>query len=686
MRVATDIGGTFTDLVYINGGGEVGLAKTPTTPASFADGVNHALDKALPDADAAEQVEQFVHGSTIVINALTERKGSPTALITTKGFRDVLDIGRSNRPDLYNLRYRKPEPYVERYLRFEVTERVDYEGNILVPLVASDLEPIVGSLRQHGVSNVAICFLHAYANPANEELCARLLADACPDLFITMSHTVTREWREYERTSTAVLNAYVQDVVGLYIGRLEDDLRVRGVTASLRVMQSNGGTASFAQARRTPITLIESGPVGGVMGAAAVGHLIGQRNIITLDIGGTTAKSSLIEDGDVKTTTDYYIDRTPETAGHPVKVPAVDIVEIGAGGGSIAWFNDVGALRIGPRSAGAVPGPACYPNGGSDPTVTDANVVVGRMNPSYLLGGDLPISLARARTAMQTIASRLDVTIEAAARGVIRLANANLVNAIKLVSVRRGYDPREFAIVAFGGGGPMHAAFVASQLEIGRIIIPIAPAHFSAWGMLTTDLKADWVRTQVMQSSADSAPALADTWRDLHTQAVEHFAAEGIDEAALRFVRFADMRYLGQEHTVKVPILAESPTVEAVKEVEERFHNSHERTYTFRLGNHPVQYVTCYLTAFVPAHETTPHMSAQLFADTADATASRLVDFDEFGRCETPVLQRASLSLGSVGEGPLVIEEEAAVTVVPPSYSASLDQWGNIVIERGTLS
>ncbi|MFV2043636.1 MAG: hydantoinase/oxoprolinase family protein, partial [Anaerolineales bacterium] len=495
VRLATDIGGTFTDMVaFDERTGRVELGKAASTPNDLAQGI---LDSIADAPVNLAEANYFVHGCTVVINAITERSGAKTALVTTAGFRDVLEIGRGNRPDMYNLRFKKPVPFVPRHLRFEVRERVNHRGEVLTPIHIEDLDPIVARCRADGVEAIAICLLHSYSNPEHEQHLVAALSEQLPGIAVTASHDITQEWREYERTSTVVLNAYVMPAVQHYLDRVQTAVSERGLTRQLHVMQSNGGTASFAMARQRPIHLIESGPVAGVSGAAVVGRAIGEPNVISLDIGGTTAKCSLIEGGEPKTTTEYRVEWTPLFPGYPVKTSVVDIVEIGAGGGSIAWFEEGEVLRVGPKSAGAEPGPACYGKGGSAPTVTDAKLVAGVINANNFLGGKVQLYPDLARQALEPIALRLGTTVESAANGVIRMVNSNMTEALKLVSVRRGYDPRDFALVAFGGGGAMHAAALAEELQLKKVIIPTNPAHFSAWGMLVTQPRVDVVRTRV---------------------------------------------------------------------------------------------------------------------------------------------------------------------------------------------
>lgn len=675
MRLATDIGGTFTDLVYVDSEtGSIGLAKSSSTPPEFAEGIIDAIEKS--DLDSAG-VEHFVHGTTVVINALTERNGARTALVTTEGCRDVLEIGRANRPDIYNLRFRKQPTFVPRHLRFEITERVNYKGEIVTPVDESQIEGLAQAIQRAEADAVAVVFLHSYANPDHEQLVASRLRDRLPNVLVTPSSDITREWREYERTSTAVLNAYVQPTAASYLASLQDRLREQGIVAPLSVMKSNGGTATFEMSAAQPIHMVESGPVGGVIGAAAVGDQIGNRNLITLDIGGTTAKCSLIEEGEVKVTTEYRIERDAISAGYPIKVPVVDIVEIGAGGGSIAWVDAGGALKIGPRSAGARPGPACYGTSGTEPTVTDANLIAGRINPNYFLGGEINLDVSLAEKAHQPIADALGVSVRDAALGVIRLANSNMINALKLVSVRRGHDPRDFTLVAFGGGGAMHAAALAHELHIGEVIVPVAPGHFSAWGMLVSDAAQDFIRTLLTTSSEDRRDRIEAMFTGLTDEASEFFRA--VDpEDSMTMVRNLDMRYHGQEHTVRVPV-PDGPI--EIGPINDLFHELHERAYTFQLDSQ-VEIVNFHLTAIVPVDKPRLVRPSPVTGVSAEKGV-REVDYDELGRHSSQVFERSALGGDQVVSGPAIIEEEASTTVVYPGMTARLDEIGNIVIDTG---
>jgi N-methylhydantoinase A len=680
MRIASDIGGTFTDLVYIDEKtGAIGVTKSSSTPKDFAIGVLDTLRKAEADARGTTF---FVHGSTVIINALTERKGVKTGLITTKGFRDVLEITRANRPDLYNLYYTKPKPFVPRYLRREVAERVNYKGEVLTPLNSDDVYREVEILRAEGVEAIAVCFIHSYANPRHEIECGEIIRYVAPDIPITLSHQITQEWREYERTSTAVLNSYVHPIAHAYLDNLQGNLVEMGMDSQvLHVMQSNGGSATFEMGKAAPINLVESGPVAGIIGAAYIGEQIGESNVIGLDIGGTTAKTSLVENGAPRITTEYRIEHRRDYAGYPILAPTIDIVEIGAGGGSIAWIDKAGALRVGPVSAGADPGPACYGWGGDQPTVTDANVLAGRINPDYFLGGEIPLDVRKAEAAMRPIAEAFKVSIEEAAMGVIRIADANMINALKLVSVRRGYDPRDFVLVAFGGGGAMHAGALMRELRVKKVIIPTEPAVFSAWGMLMTDLRRDYIRTQIVRTDQVAPEHLDAIYTEMEAQARQDLAAEHVAKGEMEIQRFADMRYKGQEHTVKVPLPAGRITDRVIPGINERFHALHEQSYTFRLDT-PVELVNYHVTALgrVKKPEIIKLNGGRGTLDEA-RKGTRQVNFDELGFQVAAIYERSLLPVGVAIKGPAVVEEPASTTVVFPDQQLTIDEYGFLHIE-----
>jgi N-methylhydantoinase A len=673
-RVATDIGGTFTDLVaFDDESGALTVSKASTTPADLPAGVLDAIAAAGVGLDG---VRELVHGTTVVINALTERRGARTALITTKGFRDVLEIARGNRPDMYNLVSRKPPPFVRRRYRFEVRERVDRLGNVLVPLDLGDVQAAVEACRHEGVEAVAVCLLHAYAHPAHEQAIREALTQALAGVPVSISSDITREWREYERSSTTVLNAYVQPTVERYLDSLELRLRDGGLSSPPRIVQSNGGTTSVQAARRRPINLVESGPAAGVIGAARLGERIGEPNVLYLDIGGTTAKCSLIEDGQPKTTTEYRIEWRPDYAGYPVLVPVVDIVEIGAGGGSIAWIDDGGSIRVGPRSAGAVPGPACYGGGGADPTVTDAKLAAGVLDPEYFLGGRVRLRPELAERALRSLGEAPGLGPGELANGIIRLVNANMISALKLVSVRRGYDPRDFVLVAGGGGGPMHAAALGAELQVKRVVVPPHSGVFSAWGMGLAEARADAAQTRVLALSPAAAEALDGVFALLERTAATELIDQGIATDAIRIERSADMRYRGQEHAVRVPVEAGAVSPHRV---EEEFHGLHRQKFTFDLEGDPVEVVTCHVSAFGGGHD--PTGQTAIPPGTAPAPKGRRqVDFDADGIHEALVFHRPALPPGFEARGPLVVEDETTTALVHPGQTLEVDEAANLVI------
>ena len=518
FRAASDVGGTFTDLVYYRvdtGTGacaEVQSVKTDTTPPDFETGVMAAMEKAgLSPADLAF----FAHGSTLVINALTEKKGVRTALITTKGFRDILELARGNRPDLFNFNFRKPRPFVERYLRTELDERVNYKGEVQKAVCLSSLPALLEFFKAEGVEAIAVSFLHSYLNPENEIRAAAQIKTLWPDVSVLASHQISREWREYERTSTTVLAAFVHPVAKKYIESLERRLFAGGFTGTPYMMQSNGGIATMEAARSNPIAMVESGPASGIFAAASLGNNIGEENLIVLDIGGTTAKCALVENGEIRITMEYHINRDRKMPGYPIQTPVTELVEIGNGGGSIAWIDEGNRLHVGPQSAGALPGPASYGKGGTRVTTTDANLVLGRIDPDSFVGGTVQPDRDAVNAAFKPLQDRLGMTRDELARGVLRVANSNMTNALRLVSTNKGHDPRDFTLVAFGGGGALHALDLAEELQVRRVIVPVNSAVFSAWGMLLTDLRRDYLQTCPLALEPGNADKLAQVFNAL---------------------------------------------------------------------------------------------------------------------------------------------------------------------------
>ncbi|MBY0155626.1 hydantoinase/oxoprolinase family protein [Cytobacillus firmus] len=679
MRVATDIGGTFTDLVYVNDEGEIGVAKSHTTPPNFEKGVIDVIEKSEIDQTA---IKTFIHGTTVIINALTERKGVRTGLITTKGFRDVLDIARGNRPDLFNVRYEKPVPFVERYLRQEVEERLNYKGEVLTPLNKEQLSAVINYFKEQKVEAIAVAYLHSYVNPVHEIETVELIKKLWPEAAVTASYEVTKEWREYERTSTTVLNSYVKPIAATYVNRLHNKLVENKTDSQNYIMQSNGGTTTFNSAKQTPINMVESGPVAGIYGAAVLGEILNEKNIIAFDIGGTTAKCSLINQGEVKVSTDYFIEKNERSAGYPIKVPVVDIVEIGNGGGSIAWIDGAGSLKVGPQSAGALPGPVAYGQGGTEPTTTDANLITGRLSPENF---DYEVDLDKVKAAIkEKVADHFGMTVEEAALGIIRIANSNMLNALKLISVRKGHNPREFSLVAFGGGGSMHAPALAKELGVKKVIVPVASSVFSAWGMLMTDLRHDYIQTYIRRINELNPIELNKEWNSIEVQALKQYQEEGVSEEKVLFTRFADIRYLGQEHTVKVPVPNGEWSDETLKEVVKRFGDLHEQHYTFKLEGTPAEIVNLHLTAFGKVLKPKMKKINSINSNIQEAyKETRPVYFEEEGWVETKVYSRSLFGKGMEVSGPAIVEEQSASTVIYPGQSLTVDEYGNLIIETG---
>ena len=683
IRVATDVGGTFTDLVcfetnHLTGESRIITAKSDTTPPNFEQGVLDVLAKG--GVDPAE-VDFLAHGTTVVINALTERKGVKVGLITTEGFRDSLEIARGNRPDFFNLSYVKPKPFVPRYLRRELPGRITYNGVELKPLDLDGLPAILADFRAEGVEAVAICFLHSYADTAHERAAMEAVQKLWPGVAVVSSHQITREWREYERASTAVLSAYVQPSAERYLSRLATGLREKGFKHSPYIMQSNCGVDSLESVARIPITMVESGPASGFWGAAELGKLIGEPNVLALDIGGTTAKCSLIENGEVKIKTDYWIERDRTSSGYPIMVPVVDLVEIGNGGGSIAWVDDFAKLHVGPRSAGAQPGPAAYGRGGTQATTTDANLWLGRINRDYFCGGDIVADMQAAEAALADVAGKLGVSIDEAARGIIRIANNNMVNALKLVSLNRGHDPRDFTLVAFGGGGAMHGVALAGELGVGKVVVPAGASVFSAWGMMMSDLRRDYFVTRLADLKTGAAVGIEGLFTETEARALGQFSGEDIGADRVKFLRYGKFRYQNQEHTTEVLIPEGLITDERLAQIEASFHETYEREYTYRLKA-PVEMVGIHLVAAAEVGKLKMRQreGSGAGADTA-LKGHRDVDYALEGVHRAAIYNGEKLEPGMTFTGPAIVEDPGTTIVVHPGNRVSVDGFGNVHIQ-----
>ena len=683
-RIATDVGGTFTDLVAIESGPngmKITTAKSDTTPPNFEVGVLNVMEKV--GINPAE-VDFLVHGTTVVINALTERKGVKVGLITTEGFRDTLEIARGNRPDFFNLHYEKPEPFVPRYLRAEVPGRMTYQGAERTPLDLTQLPSVLKGFKSEGVEAVAICLLHSYANTLHEEAVLAEVFRLWPEVSVVASHQITREWREYERTNTAVLSAYVQPIATRYLGKLDKGLKAQGLKQSPYIMQSNCGVDSLAATAAVPITMVESGPASGFWGAAELGKLIGEPDILALDIGGTTAKCSLIEGGEVRIMTDYWIERSRKSAGYPIMVPVVDLVEIGNGGGSIAWVDDFDKLHVGPQSSGAVPGPAAYGKGGTSATTTDANLWMGRINCDYFCGGELTADMSGTEAALKAVGDKLGVGVDEAAQGIVRIANNNMVNALKLVSLNRGHDTRDFTLLAFGGGGAMHAVALGQELQVRKVVVPAAASVFSAWGMMMSDLRRDYFVTQLADLSEGAGARIEGVFAAAESKSRATFESEGVDGAKVSFLRYGKLRYQNQEHTTEV-LLGNDVTDQSLIKITQDFHNAYEREYTYRLEA-PVEMVGIHLVARaeVGKLEMVPAQLGDKDASVA-VKGTRIVDYALEGKHEAVIYDGDKLMPGMEFIGPAVVEDSGTTIVIHPENEVSLDAYRNIhiVLEGG---
>lgn len=683
VRVATDVGGTFTDLVYfesdpVTGQQTIRTAKVDTTPPNFAQGILNVIRKARV---TLSQVDFLAHGTTVVINALTERRGVKTALITTRGFRDILEIARANRPDYFNLKWVKPAPFVPRYLRLEVAGRLCTDGREREPLALDELPAMIEGLRADGVEAIAICLLHAYANPSHEQAVLNEVKRLWPEVSVVASHQITREWREYERTSTTALSAYVQPIAARYLDELEAGLRSEGYQAPLYIMQSNCGVDSVAHARDIPITMVESGPASGFWAAAELGRLIDEPNLLGLDIGGTTAKCALIRNGQVAIKTDYWIERDRINAGYPIMVPVVDLVEIGNGGGSIAWVDAFDKLHVGPQSAGAVPGPAAYGQGGTEITTTDANLALGRINTQYFCGGEVSADVKAVAQGFNALSERLQLPADEIARGVIRLANNNMVNALKLVSLSRGHDPRELTLMAFGGGGALHAVALAQELGVKKVIVPRGASVFSAWGMTLSDLRRDLFINRFVDTTQSQALEHTQAFlEELVASAREQFTAEAVPPERVELQVHCKLRYQNQEHSVEVPLGLDERLDSDWKHIAQRFHTLYEQHYTYRLEA-PLEIVGFHLVAVAQIDKLIPQ-ALPVTGRTIDAArkGQRQVDYATDGIHEAAIYDYALLEPYMCFDGPAVIEDAGTTVVVHPHNHVLVDRLGNLHI------
>ena len=690
LRVGVDIGGTFTDVVLMGPDGLRAWTKVSSTTADYSRGIIQGLESLLaPMGPPAPALSDIVHATTVATNAILEGKGARTGLITTAGFRDVLEIRRLRMARLYDLRWQPPPPLVPRALRMEVDERLDVQGQVIRPLDEASARRAIARLVDAGVQTVAVVLLHSYRNPRHETRLGELLHELAPHVTVSLSSRVLAEIGEYERTSTTAINAFIAPVIRTYLASLQRALAQRGLGAPVFVMQSAGGMMTAAQAAERPVHVIESGPAAGVMGAASLAATMQVPNVITLDMGGTTAKASVIEDGRITRTHDYEVGggishsaRLQSGGGYALRAPAVDLAEVGAGGGSIAWIDPAGALRVGPQSAGAEPGPACYDLGGADPTLTDANVALGYLHPTHLLGGSLPIKAGLAhRTITDRIAAPLGVSLREASYGIYRLAVSHMSRAVRAVTVERGRTPADFTLFAFGGSGPLLGADLARELGIRQVVIPPFPGLFSSLGLLCVDMTQHDVRTVLLPLSEVTLRELTDHFAQLEARLLPDMAGSAADRRSACIQRSADVRYKGQSFALSIPVDEPDPAA-----ISAAFAAEHERTYGHRAEHDPVELVNVRVEIAVPQEATLRWGQSVHPSAPRDGTAPRSAYFGAtVGELPVPVLDRRDLT-AQAQAGPLIVEEYDTTIVVPPGCTARRDTRQNVVLEVGAAA
>ena len=689
-RLGIDVGGTFTDGILINEEtGETRIAKVPSTPKDPSVGFLEAVERILREASIkTEDVGYLVHGTTVATNAIIEGNLGPTGFFTTEGFRDMLEIQRQIRPSLYDLLFEKPRPLVPRYLCFGIPERLDATGKVLTPLDEQAVASAAEQLKKERVEALAVCFLHSYLNPAHEKRTREIVREVFPEAVVSLSSEVAPEFREYFRASTTVINAGVRPIVERYLSNIEDRLQEAGLEGEMLIMQSSGGVLTFEAARVKPVFMVESGPAAGVIVSAYLGQVLGFDNIMSFDMGGTTAKTGLIEHGTPRITKEYEVgtaaraERGAKGAGYPIRTPVIDLVEIGAGGGSIAWVDPGGVLRVGPQSAGADPGPVSYGQGGTEPTITDANLVLHRLDPDHFLGGEMHLDEEAAyRAIKEKCADPLGLDVVEVALGIVEIANTAMVNALRRISVQRGYDPRDFVLVAFGGAGPVHANRLAAELEIPTVLVPMSPGTTSAMGLLVTDLKHDYSTTLIQRADRLDVEMVNRLYHEMEERGKKALLAEGMEHSSIGFERQVDMRYVGQSYELPIP-LGDGKVEDALERMLQHFHEEHERAYGFAAPGEPVEFVTLRHTAVGSIAKPKLHELPERSGDVnAARRAVRQVYFAEAGGfVDCPSYDRYQLAAGGVIEGPAIVEEMDSTTVIHPGFLAEVDRYGNLLI------
>lgn len=690
FRLGVDIGGTFTDIVLLGADGTMHTKKVLSTPHDYSEAIENGIRSLMHETDiVASSIREVVHGTTVATNAIIERTGVRVALITTKGFRDILEIARFRAPRLYDVSFRKPPPLVERKLRFEVTERIAADGSLVIPLDEAAVVGIASRCAALEVDAIAVCLINAYVDGRHEEAVASIVRDHLPGVPVTVSSELVPQIQEYERTSTAVINAYIRPVVERYTNALEARLQQLGIEVPLNIMQSNGGVLSASTAARKPIFIIESGPAAGVVGAAKIGQRNGLGDILAFDMGGTTAKASIIVDGEFGMTTETEVGggeslghRMVRGGGYVVQAPTVDIAEVGAGGGSIAWIDGGGALQVGPRSAGAHPGPVCYGKGGTAPTVTDANLILGYLNPDTLVGGDLTLDRDGAEQALKDLGAKLEQSVTDTAYGIHLIANARMMRALSAVSSERGLDPARFAMLAFGGNGAVHACALAESLGITRVVVPPAAGLFSALGLIFADAAHQCIRGFYHRLDDIDLDALNVEFAAIASEAVELLTADGYAPASQTLTYAIEVKYVGQNAALSIPIPDLPITPDQLTLLAEDFSRDHLATFGYRSDGEGLQLVS--LNVLARGVSDTPRIPERISMqrEGAGARPSRRAYFgSDHGWVETRILARHELS-DSPQPGPAIVEEYDNTIVMPPGWTVQLDDWGNLELSR----
>jgi N-methylhydantoinase A len=688
VAIGIDVGGTFTDIVVIDRAiGAMEVDKVLSTPERLSVGIMGGLQKVLGTRlTAAMPRARIIHATTQATNALIEGKTAKIALITNRGFRDVLEIRRHYRTDLYNMFLEVPPPLVPRDRRVEVDGRLDFRGEVITPLDVEAVAAAARALKAQAVRAYAICFLHSYACPDHEETAARIVREVHPEAFVTCSSGVCPEYREYERTSTTVVNAAVMPIVGEYLDEMERELERLGHRRDLYIMQSNGGMTTARDIRLTPVNIIESGPAAGVVAAAAIGQLTGCKNLLSLDMGGTTAKAALIHQGVVEMTSEYEVGGLghggERQEGYPIRVPVMELVEVGSGGGSIAWIDEAGALRVGPRSAGADPGPVCYGKGGTEPTTTDADLVLGRLSAEFFLGGEMALDEKHARWAIdERISKPLGMDVMEAAAGIVEVANSHMVRALRRVSVQKGRHPRDYTLVALGGAGPLHAADLAAEMGVREVIVPPFPGVASAIGLLGSDIRHDYQQAYFSPLLEADCRAVTERLEQMAERGRSQLARSGMPPDAIRIVPAADLRYVGQAYEVCVEWSAVGVTSRDLVEMKRRFNAEHQRLYSFANDSRAVELVSLRVTAIGVVNKLIGG-GVEPKRGEPQPKQRRPVYFGRGGVLDVPVYDRAGLGLGQVLAGPAIVEQRDSTTVVPPGWTAVTDRFGHLVLSR----